>query len=539
VNPPVPVKRAARIVDPGQHAQSPDARSGDTAYALISGALLALSFPKFGHPAIAFVALTPLYVALSGWSGRANEFRGVPARRGFTLGLITGIVYYAGTVYWTSGTVATFGGLSWIVAVPVAFLLVLYMSLYLGLASAAAAVMIRRFGAAGLLMAPATWVAAEYARAHIFGGFPWIPLGNSVVSLLPLAQLASVFGVYGLSWLLALVHALFACAAMTRGSRRVAAGAAAFALLLTTSFWGAARLADNRLAREGTPVRVALIQGNIPQEEKWDPARAASIFERYLRMTREAAAAGAQFILWPESATPFYFNEDPAGAARVRQLVSEIKAPLLFGTDEVEPGSPPKYYNSAFIVDESGRTAAVYRKMFLVPFGEYVPFGTLLSFVGPLVDAVSAFSPGQQVTMLPVNGHRVSTAICYEVVYPHLIRQGVLLGAELLTTITNDAWYGETSAPFQHFDLATMRAIEQGRYLARAANTGISGIVDPYGRVTLRTGLFETAAPIGEVRFIQERTVYARIGDLAARIAVLITAIGVAAALWRPRVVSA
>jgi apolipoprotein N-acyltransferase len=264
--------------------------------------------------------------------------------------------------------------------------------------------------------------------------------------------------------------------------------------------------------------------------------RAATIFERYLQMTREAAAKGAQFILWPESATPFYFNEDPGGAAAVRQLVNQTRTPLLFGTDEIERGQPPRYYNSAFVLDQTGATAAVYRKVFLVPFGEYVPFGALLTFVSPLVEAVSSFSPGQDVTMLPVGRHIVSTAICYEVVYPHLIRRAVLQGSELLTTITNDAWYGETSAPFQHFELAAMRAIEQGRYLARAANTGISGIIDPYGRVLARTSLFETTTVIGEVRFIQERTIYARIGDLAANVAVLITLIGVSAGLWTERV---
>jgi apolipoprotein N-acyltransferase len=500
------------------------------AFALLSGALLAFSFPKFRHPAVAFVALTPLYVALSGWTGRAHQFRGVSARRGFMLGLMTGVVHYTGTVYWTSGTVATFGGLPWLVAIPVAFLLVFYMSLYVALSSAAAALLIQRFGAAGLLLAPATWVAAEYARAHIFGGFPWIPLGNAVVTLLPLAQLASVLGVYGLSWLLALLHALFAYVAMTSGRPRVVAAMAAISIVAMTSLWGAWRIREGRLTHVGTPLRVALIQGNVPQSEKWDPSRAGAIFDRYLAMTRQAAARGAELVVWPESATPFYFDEDPASAFRVRQLVSDMRTPLLFGTDEVEPGSPPRYYNSAFMLNETGTTAAVYRKMFLVPFGEYVPFGTLLTFVAPLVEAVSAFSPGQRVTMLPVNGHMISTAICYEVVYPHLIRQGVLEGAELLTTITNDAWYGETSAPFQHFELATMRAIEQGRYLARAANTGISGIVDPYGRVTLRTALFESAAPIGDVRFIQERTVYARIGDLAAQLAVLITLLGLGVA---------
>jgi apolipoprotein N-acyltransferase len=149
------------------------------------------------------------------------------------------------------------------------------------------------------------------------------------------------------------------------------------------------------------------------------------------------------------------------------------------------------------------------------------------------VEAVSNFSPGTRITMLPAAGHMLTTAICYEVVYPHLIREGVLQGSELLTTITNDAWYGTSSAPFQHFELAAMRAIEQGRYLARAANTGISGFVDPYGRVLARTALFETTSLVAELRFLQSRTVYARIGDLVAQLAILVTLMGIAAAYWR------
>jgi apolipoprotein N-acyltransferase len=494
--------------------------------------LLALSFPKFGHPAAAFIALTPLYVALSGWTGRPGELRGVSARRGFMLGLLTGVVHYAGTVYWTSGTVATFGGLPWLIALPVAGLLVLYMSLYVALSSAAVAVLIRRLGLGGLLCAPAVWVAAEYVRAYAFGGFPWIPLGNSMISLLPIAQLASVLGVYGISWFLAILHALIACIAMSSGRRRLAAAGAAVVMLVSCSAWGGLRLRDNSLTQAGSPIRVGLIQGNVPQTEKWDPARATQIYNRYLQMTRDAAAKGAQFVLWPESATPFYFDEDDASAA-LRRLASELHLPVLFGTDELERGTPAKYYNSAYMLDEAGATAAVYRKVFLVPFGEYVPFGNLLTFVGPLVEAVSAFSAGQRVTMMPVHGHMTSTAICYEVVYPHLIRKGVLQGSELLTTITNDAWYGETSAPFQHFELAAMRAIEQGRYLARAANTGISGIVDPYGRVLARTQLFETTTVIGEVRFLQSHTLYARIGDLPAQAAVLLTLLSLGGALWR------
>jgi apolipoprotein N-acyltransferase len=145
-----------------------------------------------------------------------------------------------------------------------------------------------------------------------------------------------------------------------------------------------------------------------------------------------------------------------------------------------------------------------------------VPFQRLLFFVAPLVEAVSAFSRGTRVTMLPVEGHMVSTAICYEVTYPALAREAVRQGSEMLTTVTNDAWYGTSSAAFQHFEMAAMRAIEQGRYLARAANTGISGIIDPYGRVLVRTELFETVAVVGEARFVQSRTLYARIGDVIA-----------------------
>jgi apolipoprotein N-acyltransferase len=446
--------------------------------------------------------------------------------------LLTGIVHYTGTLYWTSGTVATFGGLSWPTAVVVAGLLVLYMALFVAGASAASAVMIERFGARGLLLAPSAWVAAEYVRSHLFGGFPWIPLGNAVVSLLPLAQIASLAGVFGLSWLLALLHACLAVVVTAGGRSRLQAGVLAVVLLGSASLWGGLRLRDAALTREGTPLVVGVIQGNVPQEEKWDRARAPAILDRYLQMTRLAGARGARLILWPESATPFYFDEDPLGARQVRSLVADLGTPLLFGTDEIERASPNRYYNSAFMLDAAGATAAVYRKVHLVPFGEYVPFGDLLTFVAPLVEAVSAFTAGRIVTMLPVDGHMISTAICYEVVYPHLIREGVLLGSELLTTITNDAWYGSSSAPFQHFELAAMRAIEQGRYLVRAANTGISGIVDPYGRVLQRTSLFETGIAVGGVRLLQGRTVYATIGDLAAHLAVLLTMMGTGVALW-------
>ncbi|MGE3275584.1 MAG: apolipoprotein N-acyltransferase [Vicinamibacterales bacterium] len=505
----------------------------DRSLALLSGALLALSFPRYGHGIVAFIALVPLFVALSGWHGRPGRLPGVSVRRGFQLGLLAGFVHFAGTVYWTGATVSTFGGLPWVVGIAVAGLLVLYMALFVGAACAATAVLVRGLGGPGLLLAPAAWVAAEYARGHLFGGFPWIPLGNTMIGLLPIAQLASLVGVYGLSWYVATLNAGFALAAVSHGRPRVVAAGGAFALILAASVWGAARMGANTLVREGTPITVGLIQGNVPQDEKWDPGRAGDIVRRYMALSRDAVGGGAQLLVWPESSTPFVFDNDPAGASVVRGLVSSLGTPLLFGSDEIERGDRLTYYNSAYMLDPAGATAAVYRKMQLVPFGEYVPFKDALFFVQPLVEAVAAFTPGTRVTMLPVDGHMMSTAICYEVVYPHLIRQGVLNGAELLSTITNDAWYGHSSAPFQHFEQAAMRAVEQGRYLIRAANTGISGIVDPYGRVLARTALDDTTALVGQARFVQALTLYARIGDLAPQLAVLLTLAGLAAASWR------
>ncbi len=471
-----------------------------------------------------------MFVALAG-----RQCKGVPPRKGFRLGLIAGLVYFGGTVYWTGGTVTTYGGLPPVLGVIVAAILAFFLALFVALAGAASGVIIRRFGATGLMLAPAAWVAAEYLRGNLFGGFPWTPLGNAVVTLLPLAQVASLVGVYGLSWLLATLHACFALAAISTGRSRLSAVVAALVIVAGPSLWGSARMNEGHLVRSGSETRVGLIQANIPQEEKWKRSSAEAIFDRYVRMTRQAVAEGAQFVMWPESATPFYFEEDPIGEERVRTLVRELGVPLLFGSDQIERGSPERYYNSAFMLDPAGATAAVYRKMYLVPFGEYVPFKDVLFFVGPLVEAVSDFSPGNTVTMLPVLGHIIGTAICYEVVYPDLMRKAVQAGSELLTTITNDAWYGTTSAPYQHFELAAMRAIEQGRYLARAANTGISGIVDPYGRVLVKTDLFETTVVVGQVRFLQERTAYATIGDVAPQCALLLTLMALAVAPWQFR----
>jgi apolipoprotein N-acyltransferase len=457
--------------------------------------------------------------------------RGRSLARAFGLGLTAGLVYFTGTLYWITRVMAVYGDLQTWVAVLVNALLIVYLSLF----PALFAVVMRRllivYGPRVVMAAPLVWVATELGRTHVMGGFPWVLLGYSQAATLPVAQFASIFGVYGVSALVASVSAAAAISVATRSARdRVAAIGSVAVVLLVVTVWGSVRVSRAELTRTGEPLQVGLIQGNIDQADKSLDVRAAAIFQDYLRMTRQAIGAGAELVIWPESSTPFMFNEDRPAAEQVRTLARQARVPLLFGSDEVEWRErdgrkvPDKFYNSAFLVRPDGMTAGVYRKIQLVPFGEYVPLKGLLFFAAPLVEALGeGFVGGTEATLLPVGGHSISVAICYEIVYPALVRQFVKGGSELLTTITNDAWFGPTSAPYQHFSQASMRAIENGRYLVRSANTGISGAVDPYGRVLAQTGIFQPAVILSEVRFLNASTIYVRVGDVFAYASVIIT----------------
>jgi len=476
---------------------------------------------------VAWIAVAPLLVALA-------RDHGTGSRRPFLFGLLTGAGYFGGTVYWTPAVLQTFGGLHWALAVAAGSLLVGYLALFPALFAVCLATMIRVFGARGLLLGPAAWVATEWLRRYVLGGFPWVLLGSSQARLTPIAQTASLVGVYGLSALVVLASAAAALAVAGRGRERVVAPVCALALIAALAGWGTLRVQEGSLLRAGASVRVALVQGNVRQDEKWSQGLARQIFENYLALTRQAADQGAALVVWPESATPFLFEHDAVGRAGIVDLVQRRRIHLLFGSDQFEAGAPPRSFNSAFLVTPAGDVAGVYKKMHLVPFGEYVPLKRLLFFAAPLVEAVSDFSPGDRPVVMSIGEHALSTAICYEVVYPDLVADFVAGGSQLLTTITNDAWYGASSAPYQHFEQAALRAVEQGRYLIRAANTGISGIVDPYGRVVTASAIFERTVVMGDVRFLTGRTFYGQTGDVFAAACALLTILTLIAA-WRAR----
>ena len=474
--------------------------------ALLSGVLLFLSFPSFGHPAFAWIALLPLLVTTAHASFALQAFR---------RGLLTGVVHFLGTIYWIPRVMEEFGGLPTAVSWGVHVLLVGYLALFPALFAVAIWMLYRRFGAAAVLAAPAVWVTSELGRIYVFTGFPWELLGYSQAQVLWVAQLASVVGVLGVSALVASVSGSLAYLVLA-GRRRaggVLAGTAA--LIVACVLFGHLRVRSGGWVEAGVPLRVAVVQGNIAQDDKWNPALRDTILDKYLALTHRAADEGASLVVWPEAATPFAFQID-SRAERIRRLARERGVHLLLGTTDITWDDEPRYYNAAVLVDPRGATAGMYHKQHLVPFGEYVPMRDLLSFVSPLVENVGGFSAGDAPVTLLMDDHPIGAAVCYEIIYPGLVRGFVTGGSRLLTTVTNDAWYGRTAAPYQHFQQATMRAIEQGRFLVRAANTGISGVIDPYGRVMAQTALFEDDVLTAEVRLIDDLTPYARYGDLLA-----------------------
>jgi apolipoprotein N-acyltransferase len=453
----------------------------------------------------------------------------------FLLGVATGVVYFAGALYWIVTVMSVYGHLALPLALVAGLLVVLYQAIFPGLFALVLGLAVRVFGVPGVWLAPFIWVAIEWVRSSIGGGFPWALLGSSQATVIPVAQVASVAGVFGLSWLIALVSSASAAVALSRKRIHLWGAIATAVLLFVVATAGALRVAEGSLVRSGEVLRVGLVQGNIDQSEKWNPSLREPIIRRYIDLSRQVIGAGASLVVWPESSTPYFLDVDPVLAAPLRRLAEEARTPFIVGTNEIEAGATReqnRIYNSAVDIGPDGRSRGAYRKMRLVPFGEFVPFRNLLFFLSRLVESVGDFTPGATPNVLDSDGRRIGVSICYESVYPWISRAFVQRGSRLLATITNDAWFGRTSAVYQHFEQGSIRAIEEGRYFIRAANTGISGAVDPYGRTITRTNLQETTAVTVDVRLLDQRTIYSYIGDLVAWLSIAISA-GVLVLAWR------
>jgi apolipoprotein N-acyltransferase len=486
-----------------------------------SGLLTVLAFPNWNWGVLGFVSLVPFLVVL----------RRASPRQGFALGLAWGLAFFLCALYWVTYVMTTYGHM----LLPFALLgwvsLAVILAGYPALFGWAVAHLAKLGPLPWTLAVSALWVAVEFLRTYLWTGFPWVLLGYSQAPFLEAIQIAKNTGVYGVSFLVIVVNAALAAATFEAPRRRRAApGALAAGLLAGAVGYGWAVL---RTPPPPADVPVAIVQGNIEQGIKWEPHEREATLEKYRRLTLKVVREKPALVVWPEAAMPFPIRTYPVLGPRALAVAREAGVPILLGgPDQL---GRRRFDNSMFLVGETGEILGKYAKRHLVPFGEYVPWQSVFFFMEKLAVGIGDFVPGQEVTIFSGPFGRFSVSICYEVIFPDEVRQGVLRGAEFLVNVTNDAWFGRTSAPYQHLIMSAFRAVENDVYMVRAANTGISAFIEPSGRITHATALYTDAAFVGRIGRRPGGTFYTRKGDVfawacsAAAIAVVL------AGLWGRR----
>ncbi|HIE65631.1 MAG: apolipoprotein N-acyltransferase [Nitrospira sp.] len=496
-------------------------QTGSYGLSALSGCLLCLSFPRWEFSLLAWVALIPLFFAILDQS----------VSRAFFLGWITGIIFFSGSLSWISFTLNQYGGISHGISLLLTFFLLAYLSVYFGLFTALLRyVPDRRLSA--LFLAPAAWATTEFIRGQLFTGFPWALLGYSQYRFLPVIQIADFGSVYAVGFVLVLVNfALFKILHIGWKEKRIAVAqvTTAFGVLAFTLFYGMFRLSQPM--GDGPSLSVSVVQGNIDQAQKWDTPFREETFQTYKRLSlmnlEGKSATRPELVIWPEAALPFFFEDEPDYRSALLDLSRKGNFHLLFGSPAYStlPSGRISLSNSAYLLSPENRLFSRYDKMHLVPFGEYVPLSSLLSFVNKMVEGLGDFVPGREAKLMAVGETRIGTVICFEVIFPEMVRQFVKKGAVLMTTITNDAWFGRSAAPYQHFSMVVFRAIENRVPFARAANTGISGFIDATGKITQQSPLFVETSLSEELLPGNRRTLYTLYGDFFVMACAIITLI--------------
>ena len=501
----------------GKTASLRQARVGQVAGrfggALLSGVLLAACFPNYSLAWLVWVAPLPLLLVL---------LLEPSLKRAYLLGAISGAVFLALSVYWIALVMKNYGNMSWAAAMGVMAAFLIADSSYWGFFALATCWVARRSRMLALVAALFLWVAMEVAETYgYFGGFPWNLLGYGVQAV-GLRQIATVTGVYGLSFLAIATSALAVWLILEPRSvrRRVAMAA-----------WVAALAIANHALRPPAPSegseRTILVQPNVPLNEAadvWAPWRNRVPVDHLAQISldklREAPAssgtpAGPPFVIWSENSAPFYFNRDPVFRTAVENLARESDAYLIVGATNFAGAGNTQPLNSAIVLDPSGSVLLQYAKIHLVPFGEYVP-AWLDHVVGKITSEAGNFVPGTSYASATAGRGRIGVFICYEEVFPQLVRRLTPRGPSVLVNISDDAWYGDSSAAFQTMEMARLRAIENRRYLLRSTNDGVTDIIDPYGRVRETLPRHEQAALAGRFDFRSDETFYTAHGDVFA-----------------------
>jgi apolipoprotein N-acyltransferase len=445
--------------------------------------------------------------------------------------MLTGFMYFLGTVYWVYNSMYYYGGISAVLCVLIVILLCAYLALYVGIFAVFFNRISKRSRFPALFIAPVLWVTLEFVRTYALTGFPWSVIGYSQHKFLALIQISDITGVYGVSFLVvALNGAIYDIFHWKKkvgrmpllGRFPLTFGLLCLAIILAfTFFYGVLRLKNED---QGQVVRVSVVQGNFSQEKKWDVNFRREIIDTYKRLTISVSKEKPELIIWPESALPFSFGSDRTLTDEVLKFQKTVGSYLLFGSTLIRGVEEGKNIltNSAVLLSPQAEVVSVYDKIHLVPYGEYVPLRKYFPFIDKLVAAIGDFTTGNKYTVMEMNSTKFGTLICYEVIFPGMVRKFAKNGAHLFVSITNDAWFGRTSAPYQHFSMAVFRAIENRVPVARAANTGISGFIDSKGHITKRSDIFVEAVMTDDLVIgSYGRTFYTQYGDLLAFLCII------------------
>ena len=484
---------------------------------IASGVLYACAFPNYAQGWLAFLAFLPLLVAV---------IRAKSVRECFGLGWLAQGVAWLMMAPFVVRVMSHYGGLPYAAGVAI----FIAMSAILGLYGALFAVIVKRLRLglrfAPWLLVPLTWAAVEYLRTFFLSGFPWNLIATALVDYPSLIQLNRAAGPYFLGALV-LVPSTVAAWWITQkpaGIMRVLIGGATGILLLV--WWGTGLVASKLNARQtgAATLTAALLQPNITQQMRWDEANVVLIYRKMIDMTVRAAENGASIVIWPESTVPLSYTETRFFRHSIEEISKQHDIDIILGSVATDPARPGRIWNSAFLVSR-GTTIGRYDKIRLVPFGEYVPLRRVLFFAEKVVRAVGEFEFGT--TEKPLQGKRsYGPAICYEIVYPQISRSQVKNGADVLVTITNDAWFEGSSAPAQHLWQARLRAVETDRYVLRAATTGISAFISPTGEELSTIPMGKDGIIYAKFQSRTSVTPYVRFGDWFAWTAVGVVLIG-------------
>jgi apolipoprotein N-acyltransferase len=515
---------------------------------LLSAALQVVIFPLPGLYGLAWVAVAPLLVAILRarspetlqlqLDGRLEPARLLPATpwQGFVLGYVCGILWFAGTCYWIFDTMHRYGGLPVPAAALALILFCMYVGLYHGVFGLLLALVVgytpKHAGSGasirrGLVAVPFLWVTVELARTRITG-FPWELLGYSQTGNFALTRIATLVGVYGLSFEIVLVNSVFAAAFLAPKQRRkwllTAACAVAF-ILQAGRFVAPPAVATDHMALLVQP-NIPILEGSLWTREYFqDTLRDLTALS--LHPAGEKADQHYDLIVWPESPAPFY-TDDPLFRDAVSSLARQSRTGVVTGSIGITPmmhggGQSSQIFNSAVLVSSQGDWVGRYDKVHLVPFGEYLPFPKLFAFAGGLTKEVGEFQQGATHSPLDAASARLGTFICYESIFPDEVREGPREGAQVLLNISNDGWYGDSGAWKQHLQQTEMRAIENDRWLLAGANTGKTASIDPYGRIVATIPRKVRAALGAPYALISGTTFYTRHGDWFAYLCAIIS----------------